>query len=169
MKTTYFLILFIILQLISACSVIDIPAKAYDVAKEFVFPAGEKLRWEKVTIGVGEQANKNFPVAVDIVLIFNEKLVTRLSKLTANDWFKSKNYIVKTFPLDLAVKSWELAPGDSLQIPPSFFGKERVFAVIAFADYFSDGEHRVRIDHLKGGVILEFGIDDFSAFSIKKK
>ena len=158
-----------ILHLISACSVIDIPVKAYDTAKELVFPSGEKLRWDQVSMGVGEQANKNFPVAVDIVLIFEEELVPRVSKLTANDWFKSKNYVLKTFPLDLAVNSWELAPGDSLQIPSSFFGKERVFAVMAFADYFSDGEHRVRIDHLKGGVILEFGVDDFSAFSIGKK
>ena len=158
-----------IMHLISACSVIDIPVKAYDVAKEFVFPSGEKLRWEQVTMGVGREANKNSPIAVDIVLIFNEGLVTKVSELTSSDWFKSKNYILKTFPQDLAVKSWELAPGDSLQIPSSFFGTERVFSVMAFADYFSDGEHRVRIDQLRGGVILEFGIEDFSAFSITRK
>ena len=169
MKLFFSLTSFMILHLISACSVIDIPVKAYDVAKEFVFPSGEKLRWEQVTMGVGREANKNSPIAVDIVLIFNEGLVTKVSELTSSDWFKSKNYILKTFPQDLAVKSWELAPGDSLQIPSSFFGTERVFSVMAFADYFSDGEHRVRIDHLRGGVILEFDINDFSAFSILRK
>ena len=169
MKVFFLLILFFILQLITACSVIDIPVKAYDVAKEFVFPSGEKLMWEEVTIGVGREANKNSPVAVDIVLIFNEDLVKKVSELSSTDWFKSKNYVLKTFPQDLAVKSWELAPGDSLQIPSSFFGNDRVFSVIAFADYFSTGEHRVKIDHLKGGVVLEFNVDDFSAFSIKRK
>ena len=169
MKLFFFLISFLILQLISACSVIDIPAKAYDVAKEFVFPSGEKLKWEEVTIGVGREANENSPIAVDIVLIFNEGLVKKVSELTSSDWFKSKNYVLKTFPQDLVVKSWELAPGDSLQIPSSFFGNERVFSVIAFADYFSAGEHRVKIDHLKGGIVLEFNADDFSAFSIKRK
>ena len=76
---------------------------------------------------------------------------------------------INTFPKEISVKSWELAPGDLLQVPSSFFGEERIFAVVAFADYFSDGEHRVRIDQLRGGVILEFGIEDFSAFSITRK
>ena len=169
MKLFFYLISFLFIQLIIACSVIDIPIKAYDVAKEFVLPSGEKLKWEQVTIGIGRDANKNSPIAVDIVLIFNEDLVKKVSELTSADWFKSKNYVLKTYPQDLTVNSWELAPGDSLQIPSSFFGKERVFSVIAFADYFSEGEHRVRIDHLKGGVILEFNVDDFSAFSIKRK
>ena len=124
--------------------------------------------FHSVHCGVSFQFAANY-LAVDIVLIFNEGLVTKVSELTSSDWFKSKNYILKTFPQDLAVKSWELAPGDSLQIPSSFFGTERVFSVMAFADYFSDGEHRVRIDQLRGGVILEFGIEDFSAFSITRK
>ncbi len=160
---------FLLLITVSACSVIDLPIKAYDSAKEFVFPSGEKLRWEKVSIGVGKKANKNFPVAVDIVMIFKEELVDRISELPAKSWFNSKKNIFNTFPTALAIKSWELAPGDTLQIPSSFFGQRRVFAVLAYADYFTDGDHKIRIDHLKGGVVLEFGIDGFSAFSIEKK
>ena len=82
------LILFMIT--VNACSVIDLPIQVYDKASEFVFPSGEKLKWEKVSIGVGPKANKNFPVAVDIVMIFKEDLVGRISELSANDWFKSK-------------------------------------------------------------------------------
>ncbi|OUW01356.1 MAG: hypothetical protein CBD16_05675 [Betaproteobacteria bacterium TMED156] len=160
--------LFLVLAILNACSVIELPAKAYDTAKEFVFPSGEKLRWKKVSIGVGQKANKNFPVAVDIIMIFKEELVNRITELPANDWFNSKKYIVNTFPTGLAIKSWELAPGDTLQIPSSFFGEKRVFAVFAYADYFSEGEHKIRIDHLKGGVVLEFGIDGFFAYSIGK-
>ena len=161
------LILFMIT--VNACSIIDLPIQVYDKASEIVFPSGEKLKWEKVSIGVGPKANKNFPVAVDIVMIFEEDLVGRISELSANDWFKSKKSVTNTFPIEIELKSWELAPGDTLQIPSSFFGERRVFAVLAFADYFSEGEHRIRIDHLQGGVVLEFGVDGFSAFSIGKK
>ncbi len=168
MKLFYFFIAFIILQFNSACSVLDKTVQVYDSAKEFVFPSGEKLRWEKVSMGVGENANKNFPIAVDIAMIFEEGLVPRIEKLTANDWFKSKKNILNSFPTGLVIKSWELAPGDSLQVPSTFFGKERIFAVVAFADYFTDGDHRARIDKLEGLILLEFGDESFSAYAVKR-
>ena len=70
MKSFYLTILIFFSIFLSSCSILDVPVKAYDVAKEFVFPSGEKLRWDKVSIGVSQQANKNSPVAVDIVMIF---------------------------------------------------------------------------------------------------
>ena len=170
MKSFYLTILIFCSIFLSSCSILDVPVKAYDVAKEFVFPSGEKLRWDKVSIGVSQQANKNSPVAVDIVMIFDESLVPKIFQIPAGEWFNSKkSMFINTFPKEISVKSWELAPGDLLQVPSSFFGEERIFAVVAFADYFSDGDHRIRIDELAGGVVLEFGVDDFSAYSIGKK
>ena len=168
MRVIYFFIVFTILLLNSSCSVLDKTVQVYDSAKEFVFPSGEKLKWEKVSIGVGEKANKNFPISVDIAMIFEEGLVPRIEKLTSNDWFKSKKQILNTFPTGLAVKSWELAPGDSLQVTSTFFGKERIFAVVAFADYFTDGDHRARIDKLEGLILLEFGNESFSAYAVNR-
>ncbi len=168
MRAFYFFIAFIILFSIGACSVLDKTLLVYDSAKDFVLPSGEKLRWDKVSLGVGERANKNFPIAVDIAMIFEEGLVAKIEKMTAGDWFKSKKYILNTFPTGLAIKSWELAPGDSLQVPSNFFGEERIFGVIAFADYFTDGDHRARIDKLEGIILLEFDEESFSAYAVNR-
>ena len=82
MRVFYFFIAFIILFSIGACSVLDKTLLVYDSAKEFVLPSGEKLRWDKVSLGVGERANKNFPIAVDIAMIFEEGLVAKIEKMT---------------------------------------------------------------------------------------
>ena len=168
MRLLYLFIISITLNFISGCSLLDKTFLVYDSTKEFIFPSGEKLRWDKVSLGVGEQANKNFPIAVDIAMIFEEGLVPKIEKMTASDWFKSKKHILNTFPTGLAIKSWELAPGDSLQVPSNFFGEERIFGVIAFADYFTDGDHRARIDKLEGLILLEFDEESFSAYAVNR-
>ena len=170
MNKKYFLYLTIplLLNLVS-CSVLDVPLKAYTAAKEFAFPAGEKLNWEQVSIGMGPGANKDFPLTVDVVIVLKESLVSKISNLSAKDWFQAKRDFIQAFDTHLVVKSWELAPKDVLRIPAKMFGDERIFAAFAFADYLVLGDHRVRIDQLEGVILLEFGDDSFAAFGKKIK
>ncbi len=50
-----------------------------------------------------------------------------------------------------------------MTLPGKRYSGKRVFAALAFADYLSTGDHRARLETLKGRVSMEFGATDFSA------
>ena len=60
MKSFYLTISIFFSIFLSSCSILDVPVKAYDVAKEFVFPSGEKLRWDKGFSLTKAEATANF-------------------------------------------------------------------------------------------------------------
>lgn len=138
-------------------------------AKDFVMPPGRILEWDSVVFNMPPAVNRNFPVAVDIVSIHDPALVEKILGMKAADWFAVRDSLLKTYPTGLQSKSWELAPGDSKRIAGDLFRERRVFAVVAFADYFALGEHRVRLDELRGVVTLEFDSTDFSARMARKQ
>lgn len=137
-------------------------------AKDFVLPAGRILDWDSVVFVMPPAVNRNFPVAVDIVSVHDQALVEKMLTMKAADWFAARDGLLKTYPTGLHSQSWELAPGDSKRIAAERFRERRIFAVLAFADYFAAGEHRVRLDELRGVITLEFDSSDFSARMARK-
>lgn len=136
-------------------------------AKDFVLPPGRILDWDSVVFVMPPAVNRNFPVAVDIVSVHDQALVEKMLTMKAADWFAARDGLLKTYP-GLQSQSWELAPGDSKRISAERFRERRIFAVLAFADYFAAGEHRVRLDELRGVITLEFDSSDFSARMARK-
>lgn len=123
---------------------------------------GTRLAWKEVVIAAAEGANQNSPVAVDIVFALEESSIEKLAGLTASKWFASRADLMKTFPGTLSYKSWELTPGQVLRLPGSAFGSPNVVAVFVFADYLAPGEHRVRVEQLQNGIIVQLGPRGFS-------
>ena len=160
-------LLIIILFIVSGCGVLDAPIQAYKTAKNYVFPPGEKLYWKSLDILVRKDANMNYPIAIDIVLLKNEALLNKVLELDSKSWFGQKESVLKIFRKDIEIKSLELAPGDLIKVPKSFFQNQRVFGVIVFANYINDGDYRERIDDLEGVVVIDFDIDNFDAYEIK--
>ena len=152
---------------LTSCGVLDAPIKAYKSAKNYVFPPGEKLYWKSLDILIRENANMNYPIAIDITLIKNDGLLKKILELDSSKWFEQKNMLLKTFSEDIVLRSWELAPGDGVAVPNEFFKDERVFGALVFAKYFNDGDYKARIDNLEGIVVIDFGIDEFNAYAIK--
>ena len=155
------------LFLAAGCSVLDVPIKAYTSARDYVFPPGEKLHWKSLDILMREDANSDYPLEIDIALIKNEKLLKKILELNSTEWFEQKKSISRIFAEDIIVKSWELAPGDIIKVSDNFFQDKRVFGAIVFANYLSDGDYRVRLEKLKGVVVVEFDNDEFNAYVIK--
>ena len=145
-------------QLLGACSSMQ----------SLIFPPGVKLSWDQVALHIDPAANRDFPVAVDIVLVMDESLARKVSGLKASEWFAARDGLRKLHPGELEIESAELAPGEMLTLPGKRFDGKRVFAAFAFADYFSNGEHRARLDSFKGKIILEFGATDFSVSASEK-
>lgn len=102
-----------------------------------------ELRLDGVSIQAAGRANDFAPVAVDVVLVQDAKLVDELLKLNASDWFGRKEQILRDHPQGVSTHSWEVVPGQVLAErlppgPPSWTG-------LVFARYGSPGSHRLRL------------------------
>lgn len=144
--------------LLSGCSTVN----------GLLFPPGVKLDWEALSLYVDPVANRDFPLAVDLVLVSDETLAKRVSAMKASDWFAARDGLRKTHRDDLAIVSMELAPGDTREQPVRQLSGRRVFAAMVFADYFASGEHSARLESLTGKIAIEFGATDFMVHAAEK-
>jgi type VI secretion system protein len=106
--------------------------------------------------------NQDSPVPVELVVVYDKKLLDQLLTLTARDWFTKKDQIKRDFPGDEAFVSiaWELVPGQVMPAQELSFGVG-ARAGIVYADYFSLGDHRARIDPHQN-VVIHLRDSDFS-------
>ena len=77
---------------------------------------GTKLGWSEVTLSAAPGANQNSPIAVDVVLVFEDDMLERLVELPATKWFGVRADLRKTFPKSLSYRTWELVPGQTIQL-----------------------------------------------------
>ena len=128
---------------------------------------GGILDWSQVVIAAAPGANQNSPVAVDIVLVLDEPAMEKLAGLSAAKWFQTRADLLKTFPGTVSYRSWEVSPGQTVRVPGSSFGSPSVVGVFVFADYLAPGEHRMRVEQLQNGIILELGPRGFTVSPFK--
>ena len=138
------------------------------MVKKTLFPPGVKLDWDLVSLTTAASSNRDFPVAVDIVLVMDEALARKISNMKAADWFASRAGLIKANPGDLDIESLELVPGATITLPGKRFSEKRVFLAVIVADYLTAGEHNVRVDTFKGKLSIELGATDFSVSASEK-
>lgn len=136
--------------------------------KDWVMPQGVKLDWVSIVMSVAPGANRDYPLAIDLVIVSDETLAQRISNMTSREWFAARESLRKTYPETLEFDSLEIAPGESLTQPGKRWSGRRVAAALVFADYFSDGNHLARLESLKGRLRIEFGATDFSVTASEK-
>ena len=136
--------------------------------KNTLFPPGVKPDWDQISLTTTAGSNKDFPVAVDIVLVMDEALARKISGMKATDWFISRAGLIKANPGDLDIESLELVPGTTITLPGKRFAEKRVFLAVIMADYLTAGEHNVRVDTFKGKLSVELGVTDFSVSASEK-
>ena len=98
-------------------------------------------------VTVSEEANRNNPVAVDLVLVYDQKLLEKIAKYPARTWFERRDQIRRDYILEeaLEVWQWEWVPGQKVTVTPIPL-KVRFAGGYIFAGYRSPGEHRFPID-----------------------
>jgi type VI secretion system protein len=107
------------------------------------------VKTQFLVLAVDEHANWNHPIAVDLVLIYDEALLEEIVKLSASEWFTQRAQLKQDYPISLATWEWELVPAQSspavlsFQMPPE---RKEAKAALFFANYLTPGSHRVRID-----------------------
>lgn len=105
-------------------------------------------------------ANQNHPVAFDLIILYDDELVEKIMEMSAREWFSQKKQFKLDHPNKIFTWEWELVPGMYI---PDFFIKEtkKAQALVAFADYLSDGEHRAVLNPYQI-VMIEFNEREFS-------
>lgn len=108
------------------------------------FTLGPNVAVRSVGLQVADKANNNAPIAVDLVLITEDKLIDQILALSAADWFNKRAQFQRDYPEGVSVISWEVVPG---QVVPAseIERKYRVSAAVIFANYQAAGSHRFRL------------------------
>ncbi|MDQ1473128.1 MAG: type secretion system protein [Bryobacterales bacterium] len=129
-----------------------------------------------IKVGITAGANGNNPVALDLVSVTDKDLGKEISKLTAADWFQKREQYLRDYskPGVLNVTSGEWVPGQpvpSLQLPAPFPIALPIISssatVLVFANYFSPGPHRAKLQPNKLTTI-RLGEDDLTVFTGSK-
>jgi type VI secretion system protein len=86
-------------------------------------------------------ANDDSAIAIDFVVVYDQKLLDEIVKISAAEWFSKKSRFLADHPQELVVESREWVPGQPvspLSIPYKIGAKK----IVLFADYHAAGEHR---------------------------
>lgn len=147
------------LLFLTACPKVKVPKKIPGTSGE------SKL---DVKVHVSPKANNNNPVAVDLVLVSDKKLLQELMKMSASEWFEKRGQVQLDYPKEtgLSANRWEWVPGQEVQVDRVIVKYEIVGGVI-FANYFNAGAHRAPIDPRKG-VLITLGEDNLCVQSLKE-
>ena len=150
---------FVALLFLTACPKVKVPKKIPGTSGE------SKL---DVKVHVSPKANNNNPVAVDLVLVSDKKLLQELMKMSASEWFEKRHQVQLDYPKEtgLTAGSWEWVPGQQVKLDRLTVKFEVVGGVI-FANYFNAGAHRAPIDPRKG-ILVTLGEDNLCVQSLKE-
>jgi type VI secretion system protein len=132
-----------------------------------LFPSGDKVKWDDLTLAASDEANNDSPIAVDVVFVTDKTLLARIAELPASKWFAVRGDLKGTFPDAIRYQSWELVPGQRVVVPGDTLRGPRVAGVFVFADYPGPGAHRVRVDRFDGRLVVQLGDNAFSISSVK--
>ena len=150
---------FVALMFLTACPKVKVPKKIPGTSGE------SKL---DVKVHVSPKANNNNPIAVDLVLVSNKKLLQELMKMPASEWFEKRHQFELDYPKEtgLLAGRWEWVPGQQVKVDLVTVKYEVVGGVI-FANYFNAGAHRAPIDPRKG-ILVTLGEDSLCVQSLKE-
>jgi type VI secretion system protein len=112
-----------------------------------------RLKTKILALDVSPQANLNHPIALDLVVIYNQVLFKDLLGVSAEEWFKKRHQYKLDYPSVLQSWEWELVPN---QVVPFFklpSGTSKAVGAIVYANYATPGNHRARIDPYEGVVV----------------
>lgn len=115
-------------------------------------------------VNISPQANHNNPIAVTLLLIYDQQLLKQLQSMPASQWFEKQAQIRQNYPGRSGFEAWEWewVPGQIVD-PQTLPLRASARAGIVFARYFTPGEHRavfnpaqqLQLDFLEEGFRLQ--------------
>ena len=129
-----FVLASMLLFLISSCGIAARTRKLF----------GDK---QEIKIDISAKLNEDHPIAIDLVHVYDEKLLEMLREMPAKTWFAKRQQIKRDYRLGVGLDCWqkEWVPGQSIDdynLPL----KPKAKGAFVFANYYTPGEHRFSID-----------------------
>ncbi len=110
-------------------------------------------------VRVAPEANHNSPVAVDVLLVGDEKVLKLVMAMPASAWFQKRTDFKRSHPGKIQQVSWEWVPGQDVgRVTVS--GTGTASGVVLFANYQTKGDHRALLPH-GGHISITFAAEDF--------
>lgn len=125
-----------------------------------------KVWLQKVYFEVDDQLNEDSPVTVNIVVLYDEKLLKMLAKYTADQYFKKLEQIKRDAGKNMDIFQWEIVPGQTLGPQPVKPNHVTGVGTLVFARYTTAGDHRQAIGDDRE-VTIQMGAKDFKIVPIK--
>lgn len=101
------------------------------------------LQAKPVRLVATSDVNSNQPLTVEIVSGDGAGLISKVSVLTAQEWFSQRAAFLKDYPKEIRSSKWEMLPGMGIEITLMHRPSQAIFL---FANYAGPGEHRIRLD-----------------------
>lgn len=98
-----------------------------------------------IEVTIAGSANQASPVAVDLLIVYDKRLLDRLLALGAREWFQQREQWKRDFPGDFESWGWEWVPGQPVGRQQADF-RAGAKAGLVFADYLTPGAHRAQFD-----------------------
>jgi len=91
--------------------------------------------------------NRDMPVAVEVMVVYDAKILDQLEKLSATQWFEGRAQFMRDNPPNADTYEtwrWEWVPGQNVpdQEMPYSLGSR---ATVVYAGYQTPGEHRAKV------------------------
>ena len=112
------------------------------------------IETENIGITAALGANRDTPVALDIVGVSDEKMVQVLVKFDAKSWFLQKDKFVHQSGFN--INTFEVVPGQTIPIDVQYSWSDRrkYRAVFVFAKMLAPGLHHLRIDKFSKPIVV---------------
>jgi hypothetical protein len=108
-------------------------------------------------IHVDSVANNEYPLAMTMLYVYDDELFNKLLGLSAKQWYDTETQIKDQESSKLEAYDWEWIPGQDTTV--SLPLRSSTAGAIIFANYFNDGQHRVRVEPNRD-IKVEMGFDD---------
>jgi type VI secretion system protein len=146
--------------LLSGCSSLNkTKAKATATAKAVANRVILRPEPLNLDVGIDPEANKNSPVALDVVLVKDKNFWKTAPDISAKDWFTRKSDLQRRYGKKLQVSSWEWVPGQPIA-PITVKVPRWLYGAMVFANYPSPGSHSAPLP-AGGKVSISLEQEDF--------
>ena len=121
----------------------------------------------RMRVANSAQLNKDMPVAVEVLVVYDQKILEQVENLSAHQWFEGRSQFVRDNPPSADTfesRRWEWVPAQSVPDQEIRYALG-ARATVVFVSYSAPGDHRAKIPP-REDFLLELQANDFRVLGL---